>query len=293
MERRALGRTGEQLSILGFGGIVVADLPQEEADRIVAEAVDRGVNYFDVAPTYGNAQERLGPALEPYRDKVFLVCKTAERDKEGSARELEESLRLLRTDHVDLHQLHGLANLEDVDKVFGPGGAIETFEAAKREGKARFLGFSAHSEEAALEALKRFPFDSVLFPFNFVCWFGGFGPEVLAAAKSRRAGRLALKSVARTFWPKDGRKYDKCWYQPYDDPEQAELAFRWTLSQDITAAISPGQHDLFPMMMDLAENFRPITAEEEQRLRDMAGGLTPIFPQDEEEQEGEQENGSE
>ena len=141
MERRALGRTGEQLSILGLGGIVVADLPQEEADRIVAEAVDRGVNYFDVAPTYGNAQERLGPALEPYRDKVFLVCKTAERDKEGSARELAESLRLLRTDHVDVYQLHGLVNLEDVDKAFGPGGAIDPQPIAQNTAESRvFLG---------------------------------------------------------------------------------------------------------------------------------------------------------
>ena len=279
MEKRSLGNTGEQVSILGFGGIAVADLPQADADRMVAEAVDRGVCYFDVAPSYGNAQERLGPALEPYRDGVFLACKTGERDKEGSARELEESLRLLRTDHVDLYQLHGLMTVEEVEKVFAGGGAMETFQAARREGKTRFLGFSAHSEEAALEALRRFPFDTILFPFNFVCWFKGFGPRVMEAAKSRGAGRLALKSVARTFWPGEERGYPKCWYQPYDDPETAELAFRWTLSQEVSAAVSPGQQELFPMMLDFAERFRPITGEEEQRLRGMAEGLTPIFPQ--------------
>jgi len=278
MEKRSLGNTGEQVSILGFGGIAVADLPQADADRMVAEAVDRGVCYFDVAPSYGNAQERLGPALEPYRDGIFLACKTGERDKEGSARELEESLRLLRTDHVDLYQLHGLMNLDEVEKVFAPGGAVETFEAARQAGKTRFLGFSAHSEEAALEALKRFPFDTILFPFNFVCWFKGFGPRVMQAAKSRGAGRLALKSVARTFWPGDKRGYPKCWYQPYDEPEKAELAFRWTVSQEVSAAVSPGQHELFPMMLDFADRFRPITAEEEQRLRGMAERLTPIFP---------------
>lgn len=278
MERRTLGRTGEKISILGFGGIVVSDMPQEEADRIVAEAVDRGVNYFDVAPTYGNAQERLGPALEPYRDQVFLACKTAERDKDGSARELEESLRLLRTDHVDLYQLHGLGSMENVETAFGPGGAMETFEAAKREGKARFLGFSAHSEEAGVAALERFGFDSALFPINFVCWLGGFGARLLGVAKERGAARLALKSVARTNWPEGQKKYAKCWYEPYDDPEKATLAFRWTLSQDITAAVSPGQQDLFPMMLDIAESFRPITPEEEEGLREMAEGLTPIFP---------------
>ncbi len=172
-------------------------------------------------------------------------------------------------------------NLEDVDTVFGPGGAIETFEAAKRDGKARFLGFSAHSEEAALAALDRFPFDSVLFPFNFVCWFGGFGPQVMEAAKSKGAGRLALKSVARTFWPGKERKHPKCWYEPYDEPEEARLAFRWTLSQEVTAAVSPGQPELLPTMLDLADDFHPITPEEEQRLQEMARGLTPIFPQKE------------
>jgi aryl-alcohol dehydrogenase-like predicted oxidoreductase len=278
MERRVLGQTGEQLSILGFGGIAVSQLEQSEADRIVAEAVHRGVNYFDVAPTYGNAEERLGPALEPYRKDVFLACKTAERTGDASAAELETSLKRLRTDHFDVYQMHGLSSMEDVETAFGPGGAIETFEAAKRDGKARFLGFSVHSVEAALAALDRFQFDSVLFPVNFVCWFGGFGPQILDKAKAKGAGRLALKSVARTFWPGEIRKHPKCWYEPYDDPEKAQLAFNWTLSQEITAAVSPGQDQLFPMMLDLAENFRPVTAADEQRLREMADGLTPIFP---------------
>lgn len=278
MERRPLGKTGEQLSILGFGGLVVADIPQEDANRMVAEAVDRGVNYFDVAPAYGNAEERLGPALELYRDRAFLACKTTERDKAKSARDLENSLRALRTDRVDLYQLHSLMSVEEVETIFAPGGAMETLEAAKREGKTRFLGFSAHSIEAGVEALNRYPFDSVLFPCNFVCWFGGFGQQLMEAAKGKGAARLALKSVARTFWPEGRQKYDKCWYQPYEDPEIAALAFRWTLSQEITAAVSPGHHGLWPMMMKLAEDYRPIAAEEERRLRETAKGLTPIFP---------------
>lgn len=278
MDRRPLGETGAELSILGLGGIVVSGLDQSEADRIVAEAVGRGVNYFDVGPSYGDAEERLGPALEAYREDAFLACKTGERDKEGSSKELEQSLRRLRTDHVDLYQLHGLMNVGDVERVFGPDGAMETFEAAKRDGKARFLGFSAHSEEAAVAALERYPFDSVLFPINFVCWLKGWGPQIMEAARNRGAGRLALKSIARTFWPEDGRKYEKCWYEPYEDPEQAALAFRWTLSQEVTAAVSPGHDGLFPMMLDLAENFRPITPDEEKQLRQMAEPLTPIFP---------------
>src|SRR6476619_6415083 len=99
MERRLLGETGRELSIVGFGGIVVMDTEPPEASRLVAEAVDRGVNYFDVAPSYGNAEERLGPALEPYRDRVFLACKTQKRTKQDAAAELRDSLRRMRTDH--------------------------------------------------------------------------------------------------------------------------------------------------------------------------------------------------
>ena len=135
--RRTLGKTGEQLSIIGFGGVVVMNETTGESSNIVAEAVDRGVNYFDVAPSYGNAQERLGPALAPYRKDCFLACKTEGRTKDDSRAQLEESLRLLKTDHVDLYQFHALTKMTELDRVLGPGGAMETMEAAKKEGKIR------------------------------------------------------------------------------------------------------------------------------------------------------------
>lgn len=282
MERRVLGNTGEELSILGLGGIVINNMPQEESNRIVAEAVDRGVTYFDVAPDYDDAQERLGPALRPYRENAFLACKTERWDADGCARELDESLRLLRTDHVDLYQFHGLNSHDDVEEVLGPGGAIETFEAARRDGKVRYFGFSSHTVEGAELALARYDgWDSILLPVNFVCWREGFGPQLLDAAKDRGVARLALKSIARTNWPdREHPKYSKCWYEPFDDPDQAGLAFRFTLSQDVTAAVTPGDPALFPMMLDLADQFRPITAEELARLHRLTEGLTPIFPED-------------
>ena len=162
--RRTLGKTGEQLSIIGFGGIVVMDETTGEASNIVAEAVDRGINYFDVAPSYGNAQERLGPALAPYRKNCFLACKTEGRIKDDSRKQLEESLRLLKTDHVDLYQFHALTKMTELDKVLGPGGAMETMEAAKKEGKIRYIGFSVHSAETAVAAMDRYNFDTILFP---------------------------------------------------------------------------------------------------------------------------------
>jgi aryl-alcohol dehydrogenase-like predicted oxidoreductase len=279
MERRPLGKTGQELSIVGFGGIVVMDAEPAEASRVVAEAVDRGVNYFDVAPSYGNAEERLGPALAPHRDRVFLACKTGKRDKAGAAQELRESLQRMQTDHFDLYQLHALTSQEEMEQALGPGGAIEAFQEARQAGLIRYIGFSAHSVETALAAMDRFSFDSILFPTNFVLFHqANFGPQVIQRAQEKGVGRLALKAMARTHWAEgQPRTFDKTWYEPISDPEEAALALRFTLSQPITAAIPPGEASLFRLALEVAERFQPLTAEEGEELRRRAGSLQPIF----------------
>jgi len=279
LERRALGRTGERLSIIGFGGIVVMDATAAEASSRVAHAIDRGVNYFDVAPSYGNAETMLGPALEPYRKQVFLACKTQERTKEGAARELEASLQHLRTDHVDLYQLHAVTTKEDVATILGPGGALEAFVAARKAGKTRFLGFSAHSVEAALALIDSFAFDTILFPVNFATWHAGnFGPQVLDAAARKQMGILALKAMARQPWPEGAtRTHKKCWYEPLGDPAAAAEGLRFTLSHPVTAAIPPGDEALFAMALDLAARFEPLTPAEADAIKQKALATRPLF----------------
>ncbi len=277
--RRKLGQTGERLSIIGFGGIVVKDTEQATANNLVAEACDRGINYFDVAPSYGNAEERLGPALKPLRQYCFLACKTTERLKEDAERELHESLKKLETNHFDLYQLHALTTQEDVEKAFGPKGAMEVFIKAKQDGKVRFLGFSAHSEEAALLAMEKFDFDTILFPINFVCWYQGhFGPRVVAKAREKKMGILALKALAFTRIPKDEEKpYEKLWYKPIENDELASLAVRFTLSQETTAAIPPGEEKFFWKAVEIAEKFTPLNAEENEKLKELSEGVEPLF----------------
>lgn len=277
-------RDNVELSIIGFGGIVVMGHDQSEANRLVAQAWDRGVNYFDVAPSYGDgeAEIKLGPALQPYRKKAFLACKTTRRDAAGARQEFEQSLRRLRTDHFDLYQFHAVSSAEDVEKILAPGGAGEFFARMKQEGKARYLGFSAHDASAALQLMEKFPVDSILFPVNFVCWHeGGFGPQILAKAKEKGIARLALKGLAHTRWPKglprEQRKYTKCWYQPLDEPRTARLALSWTLSQDITAAIPPGEASLFELALSIAASYRPLTEAELAEVASMARGKAPIF----------------
>ncbi|MCW3055596.1 MAG: putative oxidoreductase of the aldo/keto reductase family [Chthonomonadales bacterium] len=282
MQRRAYGKTGQELSIIGFGAIVVAGMSQAEADSIVAEAIDHGVNYFDVAPSYGHEQEtekRLGPALQGRRDRAFLACKTGRRDAEGALAELTRSLKHLQTHYVDLYQLHAITTVDEVETAFGPGGAMETIVKARDEGLIRNIGFSAHSPEAAIRAMELFDFTSALFPINFVTWTeGNFGPQILAKAEEKGVARLALKAMARTNWQEGAvRSFPNCWYEPLTDPHLSELALRFTLSLPITAAIPPGDPRLFRLAMQLAAEFRPITPEEQAELQTYARDLTPIF----------------
>jgi predicted aldo/keto reductase-like oxidoreductase len=270
-----------KVSVIAFGGIVVMGHEQQDANRLVGAAVERGVNYFDVAPSYGNgeAEIKLGNALPPYRKNSFLACKTGKRDAKGASAELAQSLQRLHTDHLDLYQFHGVTSVEDVERILGPGGAAETFVQARKEGKVRFLGASAHSPEAAIALMDRFPLDSILFPVNFVCWQkGNFGPQILEHAKQKGVARLALKAMARTKWPAGAEKtYPNCWYQPIDTPELAQRAVRFTLSQDVTAAVPPGNDHLFQMALEAASNFRPLSIAERDELAAVAQGLEPIF----------------
>jgi aryl-alcohol dehydrogenase-like predicted oxidoreductase len=276
-------RGGVQLSIVGFGGIVVMGMDQKGAGRTVAESIDRGVNYFDVAPSYGDgeAEIKLGEALRPYRPRVFLACKTTKRDAEGAQAELDRSLQRLHTDHFDLYQFHAVTTMKDVEEIFRPHGAAETFLKAREQGKARYLGCSAHSEEAALAMLDRFRLDSILFPINFVCFSqANFGPRVIARAKEKGTARLALKALARTSFAQgaDRGRHPKAWYEPIEDRELASKALRFTLSEDITAAIPPGDENIFRMALDFAAAFRPLTGKERQELLASAKSIKPLFP---------------
>jgi aryl-alcohol dehydrogenase-like predicted oxidoreductase len=278
-------KNGIDLSIIALGGIVVCGLSQEQAARRVAEAYDRGVNYFDCAPSYfhGEAELKLGEALQPYRNKVFLAEKTTNRDAKGAREELERSLLRFHTDHVDLYQFHAVSSMDDVNKILAPAGAAETFFAARKEGKAIHLGFSAHNAPAALHLMDALELDSILFPVNVNAWEnGGFGPQILAKAKSKGMARLALKALAFGKWPanmkESDRKYPKCWYQPIDDPEMARAALRFTFNQEITAAVPPGDERIFDLALELASAPLPeLSAAELAALKTKVSALEPVF----------------
>ncbi len=274
-------RDDVKVSVIAMGGIVLMGMEQNDADKEVAAAIERGVNYFDVAPSYGRgeAELKLGPALQPHRKNVFLACKTQKRDAEGARAELEQSLKRLYTDHFDLYQFHAVSTMEDVEKILAPGGAAETFVKARQEGKVRYLGFSAHNAQAAIALMDRMKLDSILFPVNFVLFAqGNFGPQILAKAKEKGMARMALKAMAYTPWTKgEPRTHPKCWYKPVSDPALAAKAVRFTLSQEITAAVPPGDEHLFRMALDIAAGFTPMSKKEQTALLASTKGVEPLF----------------
>ena len=186
---------------------------------------------------------------------------------------------MLRTDHFDLYQLHSVTTEDDVEQIFGVGGALETFVKARERGLVRYIGFSAHSEEAALALMDRFDFDSILFPVNWVIWNKGeFGPRVVETAKGKEMAILSLKTMAKRKWREgEEREYSKTWYRPVESYAEASMAVRFAFSLPVTAGPSPGHEQLFDWMCDAGEAFTPLTQNEQLTLAEKSEELDPIF----------------
>jgi predicted aldo/keto reductase-like oxidoreductase len=286
LPRRVLGRTGEKVSTIAFPGLAMIQQEQEECTAAIHRIFERGVNYFDVAPAYGNgtAETRLGVALQGLdRGRLFLACKTKMRDKEGARQELERSLQRLKTDHFDLYQMHAIFTPEEVQKAFGPGGSIETFVKAKEEGKVRFVGFSAHTTKGALEALKAYQFDTAMFPISFAEYFQfGFGKAVLEEAARRGTVVIGMKALYGGAWPEGVERTRKWWYRTVEKDDEVALAIRFTLSQPgVVAAVPPSFIDLTDKAITAAQTFLPITEAELAKLREMSAGRGSVFQEDE------------
>jgi len=286
LPRRVLGRTGQQLSVVGFPGLALIHYEQEKCTAAVHDAFKRGVNYFDVAPAYGNGkcETKLGIGLEGLdRSQYFLACKTKKRDKSGARQELENSLKQLKTDRFDLYQLHHLVRPAEVKEALGPGGAMEAILEAKKEGKVKWIGFSAHTTKGALEAMKAFKFDTVMFPINFVEYYTrDFGKDVLALAHEQGAAVLAIKPLSWGTWPKDGKKTREWWYRSVEEPADIELAMRFTLSQPgVAAGIPPSFLDLLDRTIEAAKAFKPLDEPAISKLKEMAANQGSIFLREE------------
>jgi predicted aldo/keto reductase-like oxidoreductase len=199
--KRVFGKTGEKLTIVGQAGGRFPLIRFEEAAAVVRRAVELGINYFDTARAYwdGRAEEVYGAVLPPFRKQVFITTKTVGRTRKEAEEDLNKSLRALKTDYIDLWQIHSVSQMEDVEKIFAPGGAIEAFEAAKKAGKCRFIGFTGHHDpHVHLEMLRRYDgYDTILMPLHIADpSYLSFEELVLPEAVKRGLGIQAMKSTA-------------------------------------------------------------------------------------------------
>ncbi|HEY3398806.1 MAG TPA: aldo/keto reductase [Armatimonadota bacterium] len=278
LEARMLGHTGHYRSVVTLGGIVVMNEDQDAVDRLVDDAIDAGVNGVDVAPSYGDAELKLGHALRGKRDLVFLGCKTGLRDKAGAAAELRRSLERLETDRFDLYQFHGLDKPEELEQVLGPDGALEAVLEAKAEGLVRFIGLTGHRPDTLMTALQRFEFDTVMFPYNFILNHHGYGEDLLQDAWARGVGILAIKPIAARRWEEgEARPQPKCWYKPFATNHEISLAVRWVLGQRVSTIIPSGDMTLFRRALKAAQHNSPLLDAERLELERKAAEFAPLF----------------
>jgi len=272
MECRRLGRTGQMSSVVAFGSAGIGRVDQDVADRAIQTALDYGVNHVDVAPSYGEAELRLRPWMPRLRDRIFLGCKTRHRARDAAKAELHRSLERLGTDRLDLYQLHAVGKLHELDECTAKGGALEALVEAREEGLVRWLGITGHTHDAPsthLEALRRFDFDTVMFPLNFVLWaipeYRSAAMALLDSCRERDVGVHIIKTVAKDPWG-DRSKTHTTWYEPFTDQAIIDRAVAFVLSKPVSTLCSVGDVTVLPKVLAAAERFRPLDAGAEQEL---------------------------
>ncbi len=257
METRRLGRLEHQSTVLIYGGAGIGwvGAPQV-ADRSIRFALDAGINHFDTAADYGDSELHLGRWMPEIRDRIFLATKTGDRSATGAHDSIRRSLERLRTDRVDLLQLHAIGNIDELQQVTSPGGAVAGAVRARDEGLIGAIGITGHGMGASathLEALRRFPFDSVLTPWN---WRLARVPEyrrdfeaLLEEITAQDAGLMVIKSVARNLW-RQGQQTRSTWYEPLEDQDTIDAAVAFALSRpEVTGIATAGDVGMVPKMV--------------------------------------------
>ncbi|MGH2531175.1 MAG: aldo/keto reductase [Thermomicrobiales bacterium] len=283
METRRLGKTGHESTVVTFGTYAIGVLGQDEADRVIEEALGRGINHFDVAPTYADAEVRLGDYLRRHpQPDLFIGCKTEVRDREGAREMLLRTLDRLGRDRFDLYQLHAVCTTDDLDRCFASGGSMEAILAARGEGLVGHIGITGHGPQSPAthaEALRRFDFATVMTSCNRFLYsmaeFRRDWAELVGLCRVQEVGIHALKASAKGPW--NGRQpTHNTWYEPFTEQRDVDRAIAWVLNQPVTTMCSAGDHTLLGGICDAAERYREIdTAEQDDLLT--AAGYASIF----------------
>lgn len=281
MQKRTLGRTGHDSSVVSFGTYAVGWLNQDEADDAIQLVLDHGVNHFDIAPTYGEAMERVAPWMPEIREQIFVGAKTAVRDRDGAWRDVESTMRRMNVEDFDLFQLHSVGDMRQLELVTAPGGSLATLVEMREQGLTKWLGITGHGPKVPatiLESLKRFDFDTVMFPLNPAASrdpaYRRDSEALLAECETRNIGVQTIKMIARGGWG-DGDKETNTWYDPHRAQDEIDRSLWWVLSKSMHTAPSCGDVNLLPKVLDAAERFVPLDTSQ---LADVAANQRPPNP---------------
>jgi aryl-alcohol dehydrogenase-like predicted oxidoreductase len=281
--RENFGRTKHQSSRVIFGAAALSSVSQQVADRTLEVLVEHGINHIDVAASYGDAELRVKPWLRNARDSFFLATKTGQRKAADAREELHRSLDRLGVDHVDLWQLHNLADPIEWDTALSPGGAIEAAVEAREQGLVRWIGVTGHGAQIAANhrrSVQRFDFDSVLLPYNFVTMQSPYYAEnfeaLVATCAERGTAVQTIKSIALRPWLGRERRRTT-WYEPLEEQSDIDLAVWWVLGRPGVFLNTVGDVDLLPRVLDAAERFEKRPDDAAMRALVERSDTQPLF----------------
>src|SRR3954469_7431941 len=277
------GSTGHDSSRVVFGAAALGSVSQAEADGALDVLLQHGVNHIDVAASYGDAELRVATWLQRHPDTFFLATKTGERTYRGAREEIRRSLDRLGVDRVDSIQLHNLVDVIDWETALGADGALEAAIEAREEGLVRFIGVTGHGlsiAEMHRRSLERFPFDSVLLPYNFVQMqdprYAETFEALAAVCQERNVALQTIKSLAWRRW--DGRaKTAATWYEPLREQADIDLAAHWVLGRPEAFLLTTGDVEILPKLLDAAERFESRPGDEEMQAMAERRDVTALF----------------
>ena len=283
MLKRRFGRSGHMSTLAIFGAAAFWEISQEDADRVMEMVIEAGINHIDIAPSYGQAEERVGPWMKRERGRFFLGCKTMERTKDGAWNELRQSLQRLQTDSFDLYQSHAITTMEELDAITMKGGALEAFQEARREGLLKYIGITGHgvnAPEIYLEALRRYDFDSVLFPLNFVQMgnpeYQRHTKELISVCRAKDVGTMVIKSITKAPWG-EREHTATTWYEPFDEMDIIQQAVNFALSYEVSGLCTAGDIRILPLVIQACENYKELDHEQAEAMIESGKQYEPLF----------------
>jgi aryl-alcohol dehydrogenase-like predicted oxidoreductase len=277
------GRLGHESTRTLFGAAALGAVSQTDADRTLDVLLQYGVNHIDVAASYGDAELRIAPWLKRYRDRFFVATKTGQRKAQGAKEELHRSLERMGIDHIDLWQLHNLADPIEWDIALSPGGVIEAAVEARQQGLIGGIGVTGHGTQIAAthrRSLERFDFDSVLLPYNYITMQNEYYAEnfnaLVATCQERNAAVQTIKSIAYKPWMAEEHTRST-WYKPLEDQVDIDAAVWWVLARPGIFLNTVGDINLLPRVLDAASRFDPAMTQAALEPRVAQLGSEPLF----------------